>query len=60
MNNNQTKRLYKTRARRGREKLNKELDKQWQVLKAEREEMKEIGKNWVLKNINRIKNYVYM
>ena len=27
MNNNQTKRLYKTRARRGREKLNKELDK---------------------------------
>ena len=52
------KRLYKTRER--REKLNKELDKQWQVLKAEREEMKEIGKNWVLKNINRIKNHVYM
>ena len=58
MNNSQAKRLYKTRER--REKLNKELDKQWQVLKAEREEMKEIGKNWVLKNINRIKNYVYM
>ena len=58
MNNSQAKRLYKTRER--REKLNKELDKQWQVLKAEREEMKEIGKNWVLKNINRIKNHVYM
>ena len=56
MNNSQAKRLYKTRER--REKLNKELDKQWQVLKAEREEMKEIGKNWVLKNINRIKNHV--
>ena len=25
-----------------------------------RAEMKEIGKNWVLKNINRIKNHVYM
>ena len=47
MNNSQTKRLYKTRAR--REKLNKELDKQWQVLKAEQEEMNEIGRKLGIK-----------
>ena len=47
MNNSQAKRLYKTRER--REKLNKELDKQWQVLKAEQEEMNEIGRKLGIK-----------
>lgn len=40
-------RIEKTRLR--REKLNKELDKQWQILKAERGLMNEVGRKLGIK-----------